>query len=45
MMKMVAVLPLLLTIYEEDGGCVALHLMLIVYDEDGGSVAFTVDSI
>jgi hypothetical protein len=57
MRKMVAVLPLLLTVYEEDGCCVAstvtvcekmvavLPILLTVYEEDGGCVASTVDCI
>ena len=52
-----AVLPLLLTVYEEDGCCVAstvtvcekmvavLPILLTVYEEDGGCVASTVDCI
>ncbi len=39
-----AVVPLLLTVYEEDGGCV-LHILLTVDEEDGGCVAYNVDSI
>ncbi len=36
-----AVLPLLLAVYEEDGGC--LPILMTVYEEDGCCVAYTVD--